>query len=363
MYGIINCTNHCNMACTYCFEENWKECKVNINEINYHFSEAINKFVLFSVELCKDNSPNIVHILLHGGEPLLISTDLIEELFDKITSKVKNVHFIIQSNGTIITSQVIKLLKKFNVSLGISLDGDAISHDKFRVFKGGTGTHNIILSNIKKIQKEHIDVGCLITFNKYNLSRIDDVYSFFSKNNISFSFNPFFTPSNDKNYNSIKFTDELYINSIKKLFDLWINDNNSNISIPTFERIIDGLTNTEGLHHVCTFSRDCSSNFIAIDTAGLLYICNHFCNNCDLAFSEYSTSISEIMKSNSIFKTRWDKLQNTDCKNCEISNLCYGGCPYHAYVANGTYYKKDPLCVCYKAIITHISNYLKEELI
>jgi uncharacterized protein len=43
-----------------------------------------------------------------------------------------------------------------------------------------------------------------------------------------------------------------------------------------------------------------------------------------------------------------------ECRNCEILDLCYGGCPKHRFVSGQNY-----LCSAYKRFFHHIIPYAK----
>lgn len=363
MYAIINCTSHCNMGCKYCFEENWKENNISIQSINETFKRSMDNFIKFVIDLREGNENDMIFVLLHGGEPLLIKTELLVSFFDAITKNRKNIKIIMQSNGSIINDEIIDMIKKYDIGIGISIDGDRKSHDKFRVTKDNRGTFDLIDRNIQKLKKENINVGCMVTFTKENLNNVTDVYQYFADRNLDFSFNPFFVPSNSESYSDIKFDIELYKKSICKLFDMWIMDENSTITIRNFERIIDGLTNQEHQQHVCSFMRDCSEEFCAIDVNGYLYTCNHFCNDSSKSFANINdVNAYECMKKQHSYSDRTNYLKDNDCNGCTAFDLCNGGCPYHSMVQYGTIMKKDPLCQCYKSVIHYIYNYIKNEM-
>jgi uncharacterized protein len=61
-------------------------------------------------------------IQFSGGEPLLMP-DLMAEIMDYARSKNPGVSFALQTNGTLLNEQAIKLLKKYRVAIGVSLDG------------------------------------------------------------------------------------------------------------------------------------------------------------------------------------------------------------------------------------------------
>ena len=55
-------------------------------------------------------------------------------------------------------------------------------------------------------------------------------------------------------------------------------------------------------------------------------------------------------------------LENTDCRNCSIWELCFGGCPWNGWTIYGDIDRKDSsVCIGRKMIISHIKEYLIKE--
>lgn len=361
MIGIINCTLHCNLACRYCFEENWKEKGISIELINNQFSKSLHKLIEFSKKVIDQDLEDHTEILLHGGEPLLISDENLENLFKPIKEYNYDVQFAVQTNGTLLTKSKIDLFKKYDVKIGISIDGPDFIHDRYRVGKTGNGSHSIIMRNIGGLRDSGLDCGALVTFNAKSLRKIEDVYYFFRDNKINFSFNPFFSP-NDSEYSELEFSNEEYSEGICKLFDLWFNDEDI-ISIPTFEYIMDGITSEKNHASPCNSLKDCSKEIIAIDIDGNLYNCNHFCNDKSFCYGEFTekTDIKELM-ANSPFTNRWKELKKGECSTCDVSFLCHGGCQYHAIAKYNDFRRKDFYCSSIRQIITHIYSAIESVL-
>lgn len=358
MVGIINTTSECNMACKYCFAGNCESQTANIPKINSDFENAIPKFKVFIDKIVAYNNGAETQIIFHGGEPFLINVELLSSICEYTQRKGYSINYVIQTNGTIINDVHIHFLKRYNVKIGISLDGVKESHDAYRVFKNGKGTYDVIFNNIIKLKNSGIECGCLITFTDRNINYIENIYNFFDKHNIHFSFNPYFVP---EYFVEVKPLDmDIYAKRICDLFDIWVNDQNSDLAISPFDRIISYIINPEKPMLGCHWSQDCSKSFIAIDANGLLYPCNHFCGNRSYSYGDIESFDIMSIREEGMFSDRWRNLKNTLCNECEISNMCYGGCPAHSFCAYGDVYHKDFVCKGYKKIVKHIYDTLKK---
>ena len=116
-------------------------------------------------------------ILFSGGEPLMR-----EDLFDLIQyANDKGLRTVISTNGTLITADKAKLIKKSCVSyVGISLDGTGPINDKFR---GAAGAFERAVRGIRNCKDLDIRVGLRLTLTQKNLREREKLFDFFEKEN------------------------------------------------------------------------------------------------------------------------------------------------------------------------------------
>ena len=360
MTGLICCTLDCNLACSYCYEGNGEIHEYpKLGKINEDFWCGKEKIEKFIDELYSLNNEGFTKIIWHGGEPTLINYKLLDEMMQNQVDKGhKNIKWSMQSNGTLLTDKYIDILKKHNVSVGISLDGLKEQHDRYRKFKNGNPTFDIIINNIKKLQENDIRCGTLITITDNNVDSLIEIYEFFAKLNVSFNFNALFP---DKKKNTPRLNTEEYAEKICDLFDYWIEDNKYHIVISPFMHIIEGLLKQERGIPACHWSKDCSKAFTAIDVDGDLYPCEHWVGMKEYAFGNIENGLESELKKSIFFTSREQILKNKDCKACTIWQLCYGGCPWNGWTIFGDINRKDAsVCTGRKIIIDHIRRYLEK---
>ena len=159
MTGLVCCTLDCNLACSYCYEGNGeKHENPKINVINEKFIQAKEKIIQFIDELYEYNHEGFTKIIWHGGEPTLIKYSLLDEIMkDQANKGHDNVVWSMQSNGTLLTQSYIDVLKENKVSVGISLDGLREQHDRYRRFKNGNPTFDVIINNIHRLQENDVN--------------------------------------------------------------------------------------------------------------------------------------------------------------------------------------------------------------
>ncbi|GAA4458138.1 FxsB family cyclophane-forming radical SAM/SPASM peptide maturase [Phytohabitans houttuyneae] len=108
-------------------------------------------------------------VVLHGGEPLLVGPRRLREMLSvlrEVISPVTALDLRMQSNGISLTPELCDLLAQFQVSVGISLDGDRAANDLHRRYANGASSHDRVLSALwllRRGEHRHIYGGLLCT--------------------------------------------------------------------------------------------------------------------------------------------------------------------------------------------------------
>jgi len=156
---VWNITRRCNLKCVHCYAH-----AKNIpfdNELSFkEGKDLIDDLADFGVPV----------ILFSGGEPL-IRKDLPELAAYAVK---RGMRAVISTNGTLITSQMARILKEIGLSyVGISLDGMEEINDRFR---GVKGAFRSALKGIENCKKAGIKVGLRFTINKSNTGEIPEIF-------------------------------------------------------------------------------------------------------------------------------------------------------------------------------------------
>lgn len=132
---ILKVANRCNIDCDYCYvfnskDQAWRSLPARMSvEVARAAAQRIAEHVVM-YEL------RAVHVVLHGGEPLLAGPrhldDLLRVLRDGIPSDVE-VHFELQTNGTLVSEAWLDLFEQYAVTVGVSLDGPPAANDRHRL--------------------------------------------------------------------------------------------------------------------------------------------------------------------------------------------------------------------------------------
>lgn len=366
MIGIIACTKECNLRCKYCFEEeNFKsEQMVSISEINEDFARGMPVFEQFGRELVAYNQKRgaRTEFTFHGGEPLLIKPELIDQLCSYYSALNADVLFNVQTNGTICNEKLLHVLKKHHFRVGVSIDGTEQLNDENRIYANGVGTHNRILHTIRQLREAGITVGAMATITSTVTNSTKTFYDFFAENKLDIGFNACYN-SPHSTHQSNQIDDVSYCKFLKDLFDMWIADEQKFINIQPFERILRTMvTKTKGMQ-VCQFIQDCREVNVSVDGLGNIFRCLHYCNiaNSELGNIQH-TNLETIMEGFLAKPSHWNRVKEEKCGSCDIQHYCYGGCPYWRDAKEITGMEGDFSCRSQKFIVHYIYNHLKKRI-
>lgn len=141
---VLHIANCCNMRCEYCYESH----STYISTPGMMSIET----AIRTLKLYYSRYSYIREIKLFGGEPALNQPvieavgEYVEKLYKQGYISKKPIFKII-TNGTIMNPEFINLICKYQIKVVFSIDGDAIIHDRLRVFPKKKETFDMIYKN------------------------------------------------------------------------------------------------------------------------------------------------------------------------------------------------------------------------
>lgn len=359
---ILRMSNCCNLACSYCYD---KMNRVNYKDINCEFLDKMEEIVEY-IEKFYINKDRNFNLILHGGEPLILSSETYEIFLKRITERIKNVSLSVQTNGTLLDEKKAEILNKYDVKIGISLDGCDEQQNSNRIYKNGKNSFNKVMKNIYMLNEKKIKFGIIMTISKSNLDKEKEIYNFIKDNNIYCNIRPAFPTMQAITDDNIMSNDE-YIKFFTKIFDLWYEDRSKKVELKQINEVYEEFLKVlepERYKGTCENSNNCFGNFVALDTNGNVYSCNRTYNQSDFYLGNLNeSSVESIMKKlEEMSLKRQYEIKKSKCNECEMLKFCYGGCPANAYYLYNDY-TKPYLYACEqkKAVYSYIKCKLEKE--
>lgn len=308
----INPTLDCNFRCWYCYENHTSGSTMSSNII-----ERINRYVQYTISRLKNLK--VFHLAFFGGEPLLRFEEVVKPLMErtKILCKDRDVALTIQftSNGYLLNEDMITYLSNYNTSFQITLDGNRTHHDNTRFAKGGIGSFEKIISNVRSLVEHKIFVTVRINYTTENVRSVREIIAYFEnipaeyRNYFSFDFHRVWQQVERKGDET-----EDIISDIKMFFRengfLVSSFVHRDIKFSCYgDKKNYALINYNGEVFGCT-ARD----FISKNRIGVLK---------DDGIIEYDQPVYERRCNAKFIKQV--------CYNCRIAPICGGGCRQKAY--------------------------------
>ncbi len=350
LYVVLKVTKACDLDCAYCYESKTEK---------KFMSEPLLMKCLNEITSISEDAT----IILHGGEPTLINKSLLIKFLEKAEAKIKEgkqISFNIQTNGMQIDSEWIEIFKKYNITVGFSIDGPQELHDKYRLTRNGKGSHKTVLNNITTAGMAGIEKNCLCVITKDSLENICNLFDFFNDLDIQgIDFLPCMVENDNQKITKTDLTisPEDYAEFIIKYYNLR-KENNSNYDVRSFSDFIDILNGRDSRTCNLIYPKICGWEVVSVDTDGYVYPCDSFAGIEDMRIGNIAEDgLEKILKSEKA--KNFYEVANTipkECESCGYLKYCFGGCVYHRYYNSKNPEEKTYYCEAYKKIFKYLKT-------
>jgi uncharacterized protein len=145
-------TLQCNFACDYCYQGDHGDYNKFADRMTLETAQKVAAWV--DNELTRVRPEKFV-LTFFGGEPLLnlpVMYYLAEELWGRTQSHGVPMSISLITNGLLLTPEVVDRLLPYGLSgIKITLDGDRETHNRMRPLRGGQGTFDRLIENIRSV--------------------------------------------------------------------------------------------------------------------------------------------------------------------------------------------------------------------
>ena len=145
-------TLQCNFACGYCFQGDHGDWNRRAHKMTLDEARRVIAWVESRLD---ELGPKRFSLTLFGGEPLLnlpVCYELVERLWEATQARGVGMTVHVITNGLLLTPEVVDRLAPFGLNgVKITLDGDRPTHDRLRPLRGGQGTFDRIIENVRRV--------------------------------------------------------------------------------------------------------------------------------------------------------------------------------------------------------------------
>jgi len=145
-------TLQCNFACGYCYQGDREDFNQFADKMTLETSARIAAWIENELDRLR---PEKFAMTFFGGEPLLnlpVVYDLAERTWAATQARGIRQSLSMITNGLLLTEDVVDRLAPRGLrTVKVTLDGDRETHDRMRPLRGGQGTFDRIVENIRKV--------------------------------------------------------------------------------------------------------------------------------------------------------------------------------------------------------------------
>ena len=370
----------CNLDCEYCF---YLE-KQALFAAGGQYRMPENVLSAFIAGYISSQPAPVVEFVWQGGEPTLLGIDFFRRVieFQKPFAKGRTITNSLQTNGTLLTDEWCRFLKRHNFLVGISLDGPKEIHDRYRKDRKGRGTFEQAMRGLKLLQKHKVEHNVLACVARDTAARPLEVYRFFKDAGVEFiQFSPIVERLPDVQsatlglrlagpaaldsregqgeVTSWSVEPEAWGEFLIAVFEEWVRNDVGKVFVMNFEWALNAWIGNPS--PVCVHARQCGRSLV-IEHNGDVYACDH-CVYPQYRLGNILTDALPRMAAKSLksgFGVTKETALPRRCRECDVLAACQGGCPKHRFANT---FDDEPglhcLCEGYRKFFLHIRKYLR----
>lgn len=361
---LLKVASRCNINCSYCYVFNQGD--TGWQKMPKHMSRQTIEDVLEQLASLYLEQEHPFAVVLHGGEPLLLPFELLETLLTALFQRLPaTCTRSIQTNGILLSDEILDLCFRTETTISISLDGPAEVHNAFRIAHTGQGTYELAAAGVARI-RQHPEANRLFTGTLCVVDPSSDpkrIYAFFKSlavPSVDFLFKDGNHGKLPLGKSSVESTE--YGTWLAALWDFYIADPD-----PPRIRILDDfgrlLLGGKSIKEGCG---QAAYGIAVIDTDGTISKNDTLKSAFDGA-DRFQTTWNVAKDQLSVIAQaaefeQYSQLQqptSPTCLACPLLSTCGGGMPLSRWHPETGLRNPSIYCADYKFVITHIAGSLQ----
>jgi len=349
----------CNLDCEYCFYL----AKKDLYPGGERFRMSPEVLGAYVRQLIDAQPGPEVQFTWQGGEPTMMGLDFFRravELQRMYLPEGWSCTNALQTNGTLLNAEWGDFLAEQGFLVGISIDGPAWIHDRYRVDGQGEPTHARVMAGLHTLRAHGVDHNVLCAVTAMNAQHPLEVYRFFRDEGVDWlQLIPIVEPVDGLGTSERSVTGEAWGELLVTIFDEWVRNDVGRIFVQHFEECVRMWLG--GPATLCVHAETCGSG-LAMEHSGDVFSCDHYVDPQHLLGNITGTPLRDLADRPEQVRFGLDKRDTLPrfCRECDVRFACNGGCPKDRFVLtpdgeNGL----NVLCSGYARFFRHIDPYMR----
>lgn len=170
---VVQPTPFCNINCSYCYLPGRNDQAVMAQSTVRALFQKVFASGWLGDELT---------VIWHAGEPLVVPPTFYETAFATIEAlrpAALNVHHSVQTNGMLISPAWCALFRKWQVGVGVSIDGPRHFNDQHRVSRRGRSTFDRAIEGVRMLRLERVPFHVISVLTDESLDAPQELLDFY----------------------------------------------------------------------------------------------------------------------------------------------------------------------------------------
>ncbi len=264
-----------------------------------------------------------------GGEPTMMGLEFFKRVTDlqaSIGSRGALVANGFQTNGVLLDDDWARHFAQYRFLVGVSVDGPAALHDRFRRDAGGRGTHARVMQGIGALRRQQVDFNVLTLVTQANVDHPERVYDTLCEMGVLFhQYIECVEFDEQGRLRPYAITGREWGNFLCRIFDRWQAHDTHRVSVRLFDTVLMQLV--DGISNTCAAGSRCDP-YLVVEHNGDVYPCD-FHVLPELRLGNLVTDDWTALRGSETYrvfaeaKGRW----NAACSSCPWLRHCHGDCP------------------------------------
>ncbi|TDC67537.1 FxsB family radical SAM/SPASM domain protein [Actinomadura sp. GC306] len=365
---VLKIHGRCNLACDYCYvyesaDRSWRDRPRSMPP------QVVAATAARLAEHARDHDLTKVTVVLHGGEPLLAGKANLAAAVGRFRAALPpicKVEVCLQTNGVLLTDEMLAIFDEHEVGISVSLDGDRAGHDRHRIHANGRGSHSEVIRGLARLTNSYRRLyhGLLCTVDLDN----DPVRTYEAlietrPPRIDFLL-PHGTWTTPPPRRPTEGGGTPYAEWLIAVFDRWYHAPRRETGVRLFEEIINlllgGQSRSEniGLSPVAMLVVDTDGTLQQVDTLKTSYQ-----GAPDTGLNVFDHRFDDAMLHPGVVARQIGLAALAPmCKTCAVRDICGGGLYAHRYREGHGYLNPSVYCPDLMRLISHIGRTVQHDL-
>lgn len=312
----------CNLDCGYCFyldkERLYPGSRLRMSDA------VLDAWLRQTVDRYRDQP--VVPIAWQGGEPTLMGLDFFRRASAQLRALLRpgqRAEQSLQTNGLLLDERWAAFLREEGFLVGLSIDGPADLHDRFRVDKAGAPTHARVVQAAHLLLDSGVETNAMVCVHAANQDHPIPVYRHLV-DELGFRHIQLI-PVVEPEHPARSVDPAAWGRFLGATFDRWIRQDVGRVFFPTFEA---ALASWLGLPPAMCVFRETCGDALALEHNGDVYACDHFVTPDHRLGNLLVEPLETLARSESQRAFGAAKAQlPAQCLRCEVRFACRGECP------------------------------------